>query len=115
MRIYFLMMSAALTAALWAQAPRQPTTSGARPGTAPTTPTQPSAPGRSPTQPTNPNTPTQPANGNNQNTQISGFDGVTWGTMYKDMKERFRVMASNSNANGNDNVEIIADTPDREI
>lgn len=44
---------------------------------------------------------------------MEGFDGVAWGMTYKDMKERFRTMAANANAA--DNVEIVSDTPDREI
>ena len=44
---------------------------------------------------------------------ISGFDGINWGTTYKDVKEKFRTLAAQPNEN--DNVEIVADTPDREI
>ncbi|MBV6493568.1 MAG: hypothetical protein LDLANPLL_01591 [Turneriella sp.] len=121
LRIYFLTVGVAFMAALWAQAPatRQPTT---RPAAPPRAPARPGAPGGNPTQPTSPPgttgqpAPVQPNNGstnNNQNAQIAGFDGVAWGTTYKDMKERFRVMASSANAN--DNVEIISDNPDREI
>jgi len=110
-----LFLVGAVPALLWAQTTR------------PTTPTQPGrqpAPGRQPSptqpaaQPTTP--PRQPANNNNgqgaNNTQaakIEGFDGTAWGVTYKEMKDRFRVMASNANAA--DNVEIIADNPDREI
>ncbi|MFO1525462.1 MAG: hypothetical protein U1F16_05750 [Turneriella sp.] len=50
---------------------------------------------------------------NNASAKIEGFDGIAWGMTYKEMKDRFRVMASNANAA--DNVEIVADTPDREI
>jgi hypothetical protein len=109
-----------MTAVLWAQPARPPaaaptTAAPARPGTA--------APAATSTAPARPaagtaGTPTaQPASSQQGNSQqqskIEGFDGVAWGTTYKDMKERFRVMAANANAA--DNVEIVSDTPDREI
>lgn len=100
-----LFLAGAVPALLWAQR------------TQPPSPTQ---PGRQPatTRPTTP--PRQPGNNNNgqganntQSAKIEGFDGTAWGVTYKEMKDRFRVMASNANAA--DNVEIIADNPDREI
>ncbi len=53
------------------------------------------------------------SNNGGASAKIEGFDGVAWGMTYKEMKDRFRVMASNANAA--DNVEIISDNPDREI
>jgi hypothetical protein len=104
----------AMTAILWAQPARPPAaapTAPARP-----TPGTPTAPATRPPATTG-STTTQPASGqqgnNQQPAKIEGFDGVPWGTTYKEMKERFRVMAANANAA--DNVEIISDTPDREI
>ena len=59
--------------------------------------------------------PTAPADAKSKDKKqsISGFDGINWGTTYKDVKEKFRTLAAQPNEN--DNVEIIADTPDREI
>jgi len=121
----------AITTVLWAQPARPPaaaptTATPARPATtapaattpAPARPTTgtPAAPATRPPATAGSAT-AQPTNGqqgnNQQQSKIEGFDGVAWGTTYKDMKERFRVMAANANAA--DNVEIVSDTPDREI
>lgn len=114
------------TAALWAQAGRPPaatTTTPARPATAaparPGTPASPSPTTRPAATPATAAPTTGPgsaANSNNNgatSAKIEGFDGVAWGITYKEMKDRFRVMASNATAA--DNVEIISDNPDREI
>lgn len=123
-RIVITIALAAITA-LWSQAGRPPA-APARP--APTAPaTRPAA-----TAPGTVSTGTQPPAGrptsttggpasttgnnttnNNGASKIEGFDGTAWGITYKEMKDKFRVMASNANAA--DNVEIVSDTPDREI
>jgi hypothetical protein len=110
MRAIFLTNILFLVPALWAQ----PTTPSA-------TPSKPATPGTAPkpATPGQPGTPTSPANNGNADNkdkgaaQIAGFDGIAWGVTYKEMKDKFRVMASNANAA--DNVEIISDNPDREI
>lgn len=55
--------------------------------------------------------------GQNQQTQnaaaIGGFDGINWGATYESVKERFRVLARNTDTK--DPVEIIRDTPEKEI
>lgn len=121
------------TAILWGQLSGQPATG--RPPTSPTTrppvsgqPTTPGTVGTGTKPPAGKPTSTtggpaatttgQPATtgttgSNNAQSKIEGFDGVAWGLTYKEMKDRFRVMASNANAA--DNVEIISDSPDREI
>jgi hypothetical protein len=111
------------TAALWAQAGRPPaatTATPARPATAaPTRPGATAAPASPTTTPATAAPTSGPgSNGNSNNNgtasaKIEGFDGVAWGMTYKEMKDRFRVMASNASAA--DNVEIISDNPDREI
>jgi hypothetical protein len=111
---------------LWAQAgrPAATTTRPAPAATASPTPASPARPASAaPTSP-KPATPAAAAptsgpgstgnsNNNGGSAKIEGFDGVAWGMSYKEMKDRFRVMASNANAA--DNVEIISDNPDREI
>lgn len=83
---------------LWAQPAKQP----AAPAKA--APTKTAAPPSSP-----------PAKSAQQDGQakLDGFDGIAWGSTYKDVKERFRTLSAT--ANPQDNVEIVADTPDREI
>ncbi len=113
----------AMVAGLWAQAGRPPAAAPARPAAA--TPAAPPKPGTIGTgvkppagQPTSTTGGPASTTGNNPNdkngsSKIEGFDGAAWGITYKEMKDRFRVMASNANAA--DNVEIVSDTPDREI
>ena len=49
----------------------------------------------------------------NSSSSLSGFDGLQWGTEYKEAKERFRVLASSGEAK--EPVSIIADKPENEI
>lgn len=124
LRAIFILFSLA-AAALWSQPARPPAATTTRPAAAPTSPTAPKPaagtigtgvkpPAGQPTSTTGTTGATtgQPAN-NNAQSKIEGFDGIAWGMTYKEMKDRFRVMASNANAA--DNVEIISDNPDREI
>lgn len=128
MKLRILIALFAVTAGvIWSQAGRPAATTPARPAAAPAT--RPATPGTigtgvkppagQPTSTTAPGTGGAAATtGNNQNdkngaSKIEGFDGTAWGVTYKEMKDRFRVMASNANAA--DNVEIISDSPDREI
>jgi hypothetical protein len=110
---------------LWAQAGRPPA-APVRPAAAPTSPARPATSGGTigtgvkPPAGSATSTTGGPASttGNTQNdkngaAKLEGFDGSGWGITYKEMKDRFRVMASNANAA--DNVEIVSDTPDREI
>lgn len=113
----------AMMAGLWAQAGRPPAAAPARPAaTSPTTAPKPGTIGtgvRPPAgQPTSTTGGATSTTGNTQNdknaaSKLEGFDGAAWGITYKEMKDKFRVMASNANAA--DNVEIVSDTPDREI
>lgn len=118
LRAIFVLFSLA-TATLWSQPARSPAATTTRPAAAPTSPATPKPgtgtigtgvkpPAGQPTSTTG----GQGAN-NNALSKIEGFDGIAWGMSYKEMKDRFRVMASNANAA--DNVEIISDNPDREI
>lgn len=126
-----MILLATATTALFSQPARQPAATTTRPAAAPTSPTTPKPatgtigtgvrpPAGQPTSTTGGATSTtggagtsgQPAN-NNAQSKIEGFDGIAWGMTYKEMKDRFRVMASNANAA--DNVEIVSDNPDREI
>jgi len=110
---------------LWAQAGRPPAAAptSPRPTTAPATRPATTGPAATSTAPKPATTgtaaptsgPGSTGNNNEKNgaAKIEGFDGVAWGMSYKEMKDRFRVMAANANAA--DNVEIISDNPDREI
>ena len=44
---------------------------------------------------------------------LTGFDGLQWGSSYKDAKERFRTLSASDEVS--EPVSIIADTPEREI
>ena len=95
-----------------APAPARPATAApARPATAAPTSPKPATPGAA--APTSGPGSTGSSNNNGGSAKIEGFDGVAWGMSYKEMKGRFRVMASNANAA--DNVEIISDNPEREM
>lgn len=125
-RLIFVLFSGAATA-LWSQAGRPPAATPARPAaTSPATPGRPATggstigtgvkpPAGQPTSTTGGPASTTGNNPGNNNgaSKIEGFDGTAWGMTYKEMKDKFRVMASNANAA--DNVEIVSDTPDREI
>ncbi|AFM12706.1 hypothetical protein [Turneriella parva] len=123
MRIFVLSL-VVTTTVLWAQAGRPPGAAPTSPRPAAASPARPatatpgSATAPKPATAGNPAPTSGPgstgnSNNNNGGAKIEGFDGIAWGMSYKEMKDRFRVMASNANAA--DNVEIISDNPDREI
>lgn len=121
LRLTFAFFAGAVTL-VWGQPARPPATATTPSGKPPTaTPVEPKPATAAPTAPADPAKPAAPSTtgtdnsqpGNNQPNKIEGFDGVAWGMTYKEMKDRFRVMAANANAA--DNVEIVSDTPDREI
>jgi hypothetical protein len=106
-KVRALLSCFAVTSGLWAQAARPPASGTIGTGVKPPT--------GQPTSTTGGATSTtgNASSDKNATAKIEGFDGAAWGITYKEMKDRFRVMASNANAT--DNVEIISDNPDREI
>lgn len=60
---------------------------------------------------------TQPANQTNEQRNrpsgVDGFDGNPWGATYKELKEKFVALASTNDVK--DRLEIVADSPGREI